>query len=52
VTAAHRQVHPRFVEEDQARHGNPPHRLQEGVALGLDVGPARLQRPAPFFFTT
>lgn len=52
VTAAHRQVHPRFVEKDQALDGNPPHRGQEGVALGLDIGPGRFQRPPAFFFTT
>lgn len=52
VTAAHRQVQARFVEKDQARDGNPPHRGQEGAAFGLDVGPIRFQRPAAFFFTT
>ena len=52
VTPAHGQVHPRFVEKDQAFDGNPPDRGQERVALGLDVGPSRLQRPAAFVLTT
>ncbi len=52
VTPAHRQVHARFVEKDQALDGNPPHRGQEGVTFGLDVGPVGLQRPTAFFLTT
>ena len=52
VTPAHRQVHTRFVEEDQTLDGNPSDRGQERAALRLDIGPVRFQRPAAFFLTT
>ena len=52
VTPAHREVQAGFVEKHQPSHGNPAHLPQEGAPLDLDVWPRRLQRPAPFFFTT
>jgi len=52
VAAAHRYVHPRFVEEDQPLEGDAADLAQERFALLDDVGAQTLQRPSAFFFTT
>ena len=52
VATAHRQVHPRFVEEDEPARWDVPDLVQVGRALGDDVRPQTLQWPSAFFFTT
>lgn len=52
VRAAHREVHARFVDENELVGGDAPYPAQELPALLLDVGPQTLQRPAAFFLTT
>ena len=49
---AHREVHARFVDENQLVGANAPDPAQELPAFFLDVGPQTFQRPAAFFFTT
>ena len=52
VRAAHREVHARFIDENELVGGNAPDPAQELPAFFLDVGPHTFQRPAAFFLTT
>ena len=52
VAAAHRQVHPRFVEEDESPRGDPADSFQESRTFRDDIGPQTLKRPSALFFTT
>ncbi len=52
MAAAHRDGHPRFVEEDETVRWNPPNMLQEYFAPLHYIRAQTLQRPSAFFFTT
>ena len=52
VRAAHREVHARFVDENELVGGDAPDPAQELPAFFLDIRPQTLQRPAAFFLTT
>lgn len=52
VAPAHREIHPRLVEEHQPVDGHAADLPQERRALDDDVRPQTLQRPSALFFTT
>ena len=52
VAPAHREIHPRLVEEHQPVDRHAADLPQERRALDDDVRPQTLQRPSALFFTT